>query len=142
MNAQDDARPLVEPLDTQARITLRGWLGDAARLGVDPEVPDTLQEAYETYFDKVVATEPDEREDPTPTLTAIGMALGEHLRRNSEADWRIVTDHEGRDLAIVSPDESSILFPADPVAGHWNVQQREWVLGFVAAALESFGATE
>lgn len=139
MNAPDEGAPQVEPLDTQARIVLRGWLGDAARLGIDPELPETLQDAYEKYLDQVLATEPDQREDPTPTLTAIGMALGEHLRRNSDADWRIVTDDQGRDLALASPDESSILFPVDPVAGHWAVQQREWVAGFVAAALDSFG---
>lgn len=139
MNAPDEGAPQVEPLDTQARIVLRGWLGDAARLGIDPELPETLQDAYDKYLDQVLATEPDQREDPTPTLTAIGMALGEHIRRNSDADWRIVTDDQGRDLALASPDESSILFPVDPVAGHWAVQQREWVSGFVAAALDSFG---
>ena len=50
-----------------------------------------------------------------------------------------LVDDQGRDLALASPDESSILFPVDPVAGHWAVQQREWVSGFVAAALDSFG---
>ena len=123
-------------------LQIRGWY-DVAGLRADADLmvwwhaptSETLQDAYEKYLDQVLATEPDQREDPTPTLTAIGMALGEHLRRNSDADWRIVTDDQGRDLALASPDESSILFPVDPVAGHWAVQQREWVSGFVVAAL-------
>ncbi len=139
MNAAADGVPVVEPVDTHARIMLRGWLGDAARLGIDPNSPETIQEAYETYLDAVLATEPDQRVDPTPTLTAIGMALGEHLRRHCDADWAIVSDEQGRDLALVSPEHDSILFPVDPVAGHWQVQQREWVLAFVDAAVDSFG---
>ena len=35
-----------------------GLLGDAARLGIDPELPETLQNAYERYLDQVLTTEP------------------------------------------------------------------------------------
>lgn len=133
-------RPLVEPLDTQARITLRAWLGDAARLGIDVESPDTIQDAYERFFDEVLATPADERTDPTPTLTAIAMAMGEHLRRHSQIDWRIVTDDQGRDLALSTPDEESILFPIDPIADSWGVQDREWLSDFIVAALQMFEA--
>ena len=61
MNAPDESAPQVEPLDTQARIVLRGWLGDAGRLGIDPELPETLQDAYEKYLDQGLATEPESR---------------------------------------------------------------------------------
>ena len=138
MNGALEGAPEVEPLDTHARIMLRGWLGDAARLGVDPASAETIQRAYASYLDQVLDTEPDQRQDPTPTLTAIAMALGEHLRRNCDADWRIVTDGQGRDLALSSPSGESILFPIDPVAGPWSVQHPEWVLEFVATALSMF----
>ncbi|GAB3579570.1 DUF3806 domain-containing protein [Calidifontibacter terrae] len=130
--------PRVEPVDTAARIQLRGWLGDAAALGVDVDDAETIQAAYEQYFDRVLGTPEDQRGDPTPTLTAIAMALGEHLRRNSPADWRIVTDDQGRDLALASPDAQSILFPIDPIAASWEQQQRLWLRDFVDAAVTQF----
>lgn len=130
--------PLVEPVDTAARIQLRGWLGDAAGLGIDLDDAETIQDAYERYFDRVLDTPEDDRPDPTQTLTTIAMALGEHLRRNSPADWRIVTDDQGRDLALTSPGQQSILFPIDPIAASWEQQQRLWLTDFVDAAVSQF----
>ncbi len=130
--------PRVEPVDTAARIQLRGWLGDAAALGIDLDDAETIQDAYEQYFDRVLATPEDERTDPTQTLTAIAMALGEHLRRNSPADWRVVTDDQGRDLALTSPGHQSILFPIDPIAASWEQQRRLWLTDFVDLAVDQF----
>lgn len=132
--------PLVEPLDTHARITLRGWLGDAARLGIDIDSAESIQEAYERYFDEVLATAEDEREDPTARLTTIAMAMGEHFRRNSRVDWALVTDEQGKDLALFVPSDETVLFPIDPIADSWANQEREWLQPFIEAALDMFRA--
>ena len=138
----DSPAPTIEQLDTQSHIVLRGWLGDAARLGIDVESADSIEAAYEKYFDEVLATDEDARTDPTTTLTAIGMALGEHLRRTTDADWRIVTDDQGRDLALVSADEASILFPVDPIADNWAAQQRGWLVQFIDVVPQMFQAQQ
>ncbi|NHN57437.1 DUF3806 domain-containing protein [Calidifontibacter sp. DB0510] len=129
---------VIEPLDTTSRIALRGWLSSATRLGIDVGDLDSIEAAYERYLQQVRAQPAAERADPTETLTAIAMALGEHLRRNSTLDWRVVTDAQGRDLAIASPDEIEVLFPIDPVADAWQTQQEGWMRGFVDALLSRY----
>lgn len=130
--------PRVEKLDTRSQITLREWLGDATRLGIDLDSPDSIERAYERYVDEVLATPQEERVDPTPTLTAIAIAMGEYIRRNSDAQWRIVTDEQGRDLALSTAHETQILFPIDPVADSWAAQARGWLVEFVRAAIQMF----
>lgn len=125
----------VTDLDRRARQTLNGWLGDAENDGIDLDDAGTIQDAYERYVEAVLAQAPDEREDPTPVLTMIGMALGEHLQRNSDLVWRIVTDAQGSDLGLAIEDGSGAFFPVDPVAANWAEQNRQWLVPFVAELL-------
>lgn len=125
----------VTDLDRRSRQTLLGWLADAAKAGIEVDDPSSIQDAYEAYFDRVLATAPADREDPTPTLTMIGIALGEHLQRGSRLVWRIVSDAHGSDLGLATPDGSGAFFPADPVAANWGDQRREWIVPFVEEML-------
>lgn len=117
----------IEPVGDHERSVLREWLDDAHQWGIDVDDLASLERAYEGYFDKVLATDPDDREDATAVCTMIGLALGEHLVRHSALEWRVVTDAEGTDLALSTPAEDAILYPADPVIDAWSGQQRGWL---------------
>ncbi|NNG40521.1 DUF3806 domain-containing protein [Flexivirga sp. ID2601S] len=125
----------VRPLDRAAQRALTGWLGDARAAGIDIDDPASISTAFDDYVDQVLLTPAAERVDPTPTLTMIGMAMGEHLQRNSSLQWRIVSDPKGTDLALASADDLGILYPIDPVAEAWTARERGWLPGFVAEVL-------
>lgn len=134
-----DQHLTVEPVDTAARIALRQWIGKAKAVGIDVDDPGTMQDVYDAYFAKVAEQDPSEREDPTERLTTIAMAVGEYLQRTTCLQWRVVTDAQGRDLALYREIDGTVMFPIDPVAGAWQQQEAGWLAGFVTAVQESVG---
>ncbi len=120
----------VRALDPAARRALRGWLADAERAGIDIDDLDSIQCAYEDHFDRVQAAAAADREDPTPVLTMIGIAMGDHVRRRSSVIWQIAADDDGADLALIGSDGAGVFFPADAVADQWNAGQRGWLAEF------------
>jgi hypothetical protein len=117
----------IRPLDRAAQRALSGWLGDAQAAGVDVADLESIGAAYDDYVHQVLLTPAAERVDPTPTLTMIAMAMGEHLQRNSSLQWRIAGDAQGTDLALASADDLGVLYPIDPVAQAWEQRQRGWL---------------
>lgn len=117
----------VEPLGPHERSVLDDWLRSAVQAGIDVDDAASIGRAYDEYVAQVQATAPAQREDPTPTCTMFGMALGEHVVRRTALRWNVVTDTEGTDLAICTTDGSGVLFPVDPVAHHWEEQVVGWL---------------
>lgn len=129
----------VRPLDRNAQRALTGWLGDAQAAGIDLDDLDSIGAAYDDYVHEMLLTPAAERRDPTPTLTMIAMAMGEHLRRNSTLQWRVAGDAQGTDLALASADDLGVLYPIDPVAQAWSQRQRGWLPVFVRELMRSIG---
>lgn len=121
------AEVTVQPLDRQAQRALAGWLGDAQAAGIDVDDIESIGTAYDDYVHEVLLTPAADRVDPTPTLTMIAMAMGEHIQRNSSLQWRIAGDNQGADLALASADDLGVLYPIDPVAQAWSQRQRGWL---------------
>jgi len=118
---------IVEPVGEAEQTVLDGWLDDAARWNIDVTDVATIDAAYESYVDRVIAQDETEREDPPPFVAMIGFALGQWLTLETVLEWRVITDAEGRDIGLSLPDESSIMFPSDFVADAWNEMQRDWL---------------
>lgn len=125
----------IAPVGAQERRALDGWLDQAAQQGIDIDDVSSIGGAYDAYVERMVDTAPEDREDPTPFCTMVGMAMGEHLVRRTPLEWRVVTDHEGTDLAVATPAEDAILFPVDPVASAWEVAEVGWMDEWVANLL-------
>ncbi|MDE9367538.1 DUF3806 domain-containing protein [Luteipulveratus sp. YIM 133132] len=117
----------ISPLGDAERRTLHEWLNDARSWDIDPDDLGSIDRAYDGYVARVLATDPDDREDPTAVCTMIGLAMGEHIVRNSVLEWRVVTDAEGTDLALATPSEDAVLYPADPVIEAWADQRTSWI---------------
>lgn len=118
---------IVESVGDAEQAVLDGWLDDAARWNIDVTDVATIDAAYESYVDQVMAQDEDERDDPTPFVAMIGFALGQWLTLETVLEWRVITDDEGRDIGLSLPDESSIMFPSDFVAEAWNEMRRNWL---------------
>ncbi|WP_018155102.1 DUF3806 domain-containing protein [Demetria terragena] len=114
------------PEADQQRV-LQEWLDDAAQQGIDVGDVMSISRAFDGYVEQTVQTKAAERGDPTTFCTMIGFAMGEHLRQRSSLEWRVVTDSQGTDLALTTPDESAVLFPSDPVAAAWEVAEVGWI---------------
>lgn len=125
----------IRPLDRQAQRALTGWLGDAQVAGIDIDDLESIGAAYDDYVHQVLLLPAAERPDPTPTLTTIAMAMGEHLQRNSSLQWRVAGDAQGTDLALASADDLGVLYPIDPVAQAWSGRQRGWLPVFARELL-------
>lgn len=125
----------VRPLDPAGTSALQEWLERARQARIDVDDLDSIDRAYVGYFDQVLRQPADQREDPTPRLTTIAMALGEHLRRHGRLHWRVARDGEGEDLALTSADDTGVLFPLDPVADAWGRQERFWLADFARGVL-------
>lgn len=136
MSAQDIR---IGSWDRSAQRALTGWLADAERAGIDLNDPASLEKAYEDYFTEVADTPPAERADPTQVLTMIGIAMGEHVRRRTDVSWRVASDAEGPDLALVADDETGVFFPVDPVAENWNAGHRGWLAAFTEQLVGQLG---
>ncbi|RNI20477.1 DUF3806 domain-containing protein [Flexivirga caeni] len=127
----------VRPLDRSAQRALVGWLGDARAAGIDIDDVESIGSAYDAYVNEVLLMPADQRPDPTPKLTMIAMAMGEHLQRNSSLQWRIAGDAKGTDLALASADDLGVLYPIDPIAQAWSQRQRGWLPVFVRELMRS-----
>ena len=92
---------IVEPVGEAEQTVLDGWLDDAARWNIDVTDVATIDAAYESYVDRVIAQDETEREDPTPFVAMIGFALGQWLTLETVLEWRVITDAEGRDIGVV-----------------------------------------
>ena len=126
-----NARPEIRDIDRRAKRALREWFDDADEAGIDIDDADSIQAAYEAYFDRVLQTPPADRADPTNTLTMIGIALGEHLVRTTPLEWRVAADSQGTDLAVYNPADGEVFFPVDPVASRWAQRDRGWLADLV-----------
>lgn len=121
---------------------LDAWLADAREFGIDIEDLDSIGEAFDEHLLAVMEQEPDDRQDPTAFCTMVGMAMGEYLARNSDLRWRIITDDEGTDLGLANPEETGVLFPADPVAGAWQEQSFGWLPVWVGQLMQAMQVPE
>ena len=130
----------IQPLDRAAHRALAGWIADAQEAGIDIDDASSLEKAYEDYFTAVQETPAADRTDPTQMLTMIGIAMGEHVQRRTEVSWRVATDTDGPDLALVGADETGVFFPVDPVADNWNAGLRGWLAEFTEQVVASLGA--
>jgi hypothetical protein len=66
---------------------------------------------------------PPERDDPTVTTNAIGLAFGEHLVRRTPLRWVIAEDEHGIELALHDARTRTILYPAKLVAERWMAEE-------------------
>lgn len=129
----------IGPLNRTAQRALAGWLADAQNAGIDVDDATSIEQAYEEYFVSVQDTPAVERADPTQVLTMIGIAMGEHVQRQTGVSWRVASDDEGPDLALVASDDAGVFFPVDPVADNWNAGQRGWLAIFIADLVLQLG---
>lgn len=128
---------VIGPVQPEQREVLDGWLDDARGFGIDLSDVESIGAAFDEYQLTVMEQEPEERADPTPFCTMIGMAMGEYLVQHSDLEWRLITDDEGTDLGLANPSETGVLFPADPVANAWQEQTFGWLPDWVSQLVAS-----
>lgn len=129
----------IEPWSPTAQRALAGWLADAQNAGIDVDDAESIEQAYEDFFVSVQDTPAAQRSDPTQVLTMIGIAMGEHVQRQTGVSWRVASDDEGPDLALVASDDAGVFFPVDPVADNWNAGQRGWLATFIGDLVIQLG---
>jgi Domain of unknown function (DUF3806) len=84
----DAVSPTLEQLDIALEGWLAGWLGQ-------PE---------------------SDRDDPNQYINAFGIAFGQRLVDGLGFEWKVVTDADGTEMAVVRQPGEMIVFPANLVA--------------------------
>jgi len=87
--------------------------------GTDVDDLAQVRAAYERSATAWRRINPPERDDPTVTTNAIGLAFGEHLVRRTPLRWAIAEDESGMELALHDARSGTILYPAKLVAERW-----------------------
>ena len=113
--------PQISPLNEAetAWIDMLVSQADQAGLMASPAALQDFLVAERTAWSSVA---PEEREDPNPTVSMIGAALGQMLVNQCDLSWALVTDEYGTDAAVIGDPGSITLFPINAVAKRWTGQ--------------------
>lgn len=133
----DDPGVRRDPLTPAERTWLQSNLAWLAEQGVDVGGAASLGNCYDRLWAAWAAQPDDARDDPNVLINAVGVGLGEHLRRSLGLAWMTVTDEYGTDLALFGDAGKVTLFPPNAVAKRWADGQTGWIPGFVEAVRQS-----
>ena len=115
--------PRLRDVDEREREWIAAHVDLVTAAGID--LHDLAQ--LRAYYVRTAAAwrriNPPERDDPSVTTNAIGLAFGEHLRRRAPLRWMIAEDDQGIELALHDPRTRTILYPVVLVAERWAAEE-------------------
>ncbi len=93
--------------------------------------PAGLDRAWATWLGAWAAQPEGTREDPNPSINAVGIAFGQHLIDALGLYWAVVSDEHGTEMAVYGNDGAVLVFPANLVAKRFSSR----TTGFIASLL-------
>ena len=104
--------PAEETLLGQMRSHFQELAAEAGLAAATPPSTDTLDRLWETWSWDQVKTD----DDRAIAISLFGFAFGDHVAAETGMQWRIVTDENGSDYALVHPESDVTAFPLATVA--------------------------
>ena len=123
-------RPVSRALEPAERARIETASGRLAELAVDVDDLLSIGSAYDTAFSGWQADP--ESVDSGEIVDLFGLAIGEHLARNSARQWAVVTDVFGTDLGLVAAQADTVIVPHNIVSARWMRRERGWIPGVVS----------
>ena len=126
-------QPVVEPIGEAERSRISSALEALAAEGVDVDDLDSLGAGLDAaYRAWESGSDEDARPDHAAIVERYALGIGEHLDRNTDLDWQVVTDVFGTDLSLTEGFKGSfVVVPHNLVAGRWMRGETGWVPGVV-----------
>lgn len=105
--------------------------------GIDLTVPAHVEKLFIDWCSRWHATTPSERWNPLPSLTALGVAVGDLVRaERPDLNWRVVTGCNPTTLVLADATGRAVASPLTDVATWWMSRE----LSGIAMLLARFGA--
>lgn len=87
---------------------------------IDLTVPDQVEQLFVDWCCRWHATTPAERWDPMPSLTALGVAVGDLVRAaRPDLRWRVVADCNPTTLVLADAHDRAVASPITDIATWW-----------------------
>jgi Domain of unknown function (DUF3806) len=113
-----------------ATLTVRAATGVETR---SPS-PEQLDLAFEAWLSAWLEQPESEREDPNPYINVFGIAFGQRLVDDLGFEWKVVTDSEGTEMAVVAQPGEVLVFPPNLVAKRFVTRET----GFMRPIYDEF----
>jgi hypothetical protein len=121
-------RPLVEPLGDAERTRIAAALAALASEEVDVDDIDSLGAGLDRAYAAWASSEERDRPDHAAIVERYAIGIGEHVERNTDLHWAVVTDVFGTDLSLTEGFKGSfVVVPHNLVAGRWMRGETGWV---------------
>ncbi|MGP7960090.1 DUF3806 domain-containing protein [Sanguibacter sp. A247] len=92
--------------------------------GVDLTVADRVEQLFVDWCCRWHATAPDERWDPMPSLTALGVVVGDLVRTaRPDLRWRVVADCNPTTLVLADAQDRAVASPITDIATWWMARE-------------------
>ena len=128
----DSLQPVVEKLGEAERARIDEALAALAADGVDVDDLGSISAGLDAAYRTWQAAPEDARPDHAAIVERYAIGIGEHLDRNTDLDWQVVTDVFGTDLSLTEGFKGSfVVVPHNLVAGRWMRGETAWVPGVV-----------
>ena len=114
--------PRVRDVDERELEWIAAHVELVTDAGTDIDDLAQIRAAYDRAASAWRRINPPERDDPTVTTNALGLAFGEHLVRRTPLRWAIAEDEHGMELALHDARSGTILYPAKLVAERWMAE--------------------
>jgi len=121
-------QPIVQAIGDPERDRISAALDTLAADGVDVDDLESIGSGLDAAYRTWEAAPEDGRPDHAAIVERYALAVGEHLNRNTDLDWQVVTDVFGTDLALTEGFKGSfVVVPHNLVAGRWMRGETGWV---------------
>lgn len=129
----DTLQPVVEKLGDTERARIADALAALEAEGVDVDNLGSISAGLDAAYRTWEAAPEDARPDHAAIVERYAIAIGEHVDRNTDLDWQVVTDIFGTDLSLTEGFKGSfVVVPHNLVAGRWMRGETDWVPGVVS----------
>ena len=100
------------------------WMEELRELlrvpGVDLTVPEHVERLFVDWCCRWHATPPAERWNPMPSLSALGVAVGDLVRaQRPDLRWRVVADCHPTTLVLADAQDRAVASPVTDIATWW-----------------------
>lgn len=121
-------QPVVDPVPPQDRARIDDAVAALQVDGVDLDDLESIGAALDSAYRAWESAALDSRPDHAAIVERFAMAIGTHLDRHTDLDWRVVTDVFGTDLALTEGFKGTfVVVPHNLVAGRWMRGETGWV---------------
>jgi len=119
----------VQPLRQQEHGHLAKHLNTLVAEGIDIDDLGSLSAGLDAAYAQWSSRR---QEDHSQIVQRYAVGIGEHLNRNTDLRWALVTDLFGTDLGLVEgPQATFMVVPENLVAARWMRGETGWIPGVV-----------